>query len=298
MTYSALRIVQVGDAPDVLHPSIDENLQVIREANDGPLDQPFQVSMVSLRRKVGNNWVRETQTKDLSFQFWITGSRVILYCRNFDKGGGWSGWGLGGLAVAVTANAISKGMAANRRKGKALVGNIRYPWITKVGFSPRAGIGSRETIDIQYVDGTDPTKPECSLTIHLDNRTDANRVARFIADKVIAYRYADKGELAPESLAKFETLRTSGLRDAPDKGYVNFYVIPSSWKVPHGLDNAPDAPPAYPPVPPIATNTATAPDEPEAADKPETVSRCSACGSDYVGTRFCTDCGAEVALPV
>jgi hypothetical protein len=294
MTYSALRVVQVGDAADVLHPSIDENLQIIPEANDGALNEPFQVSMVSLRRKVGNSWVRETQTKDISFQFWITGSRVLLYCRNFDKGGGWRGWGLGGLAVAVTANAISKGMAANRRKGKALVGNIRYPWITKVGFSPRNGVGTRETIDIQYIDGTDATKPECSLTIHLDNRTDANRVARFIVDKIIAYRYADKGELAPETLAKFEALRASGLRDAPDKGYVNFYLIPSSWKVPHGLDNAPDTVPAYPPVSP---DTAAVPAQLESPDKPEKVTSCAVCGSEYVGTRFCTDCGAELTIP-
>jgi hypothetical protein len=275
MTYSPLAIVQVGDAPDLLHPSIDENLQIIRDGNDGPFDQPFQVSKVSIRRKMGNNWVTETQTKDISFQLWITGTRVILYCRNFDKGGGWRGWGLGGLAVAVTANAISKGMAANRRRGRALVGNIRYPWITKVGFSPRSGIGSRETIDIQYIDGTDSTKPECSLTIHLDNRTDANRVARFIADKVIAYRYADKGELTPELFAKFETLRTSGLREAPERGYVNFYLIPTSWNVPHGLDNAPDDVPPFP------------------APGPASIAHCTACGSEFLGARFCTDCGAE-----
>lgn len=278
MTYNALAVVQVGDAPDVLHPSINDALQIIPELADGPLDTPFQVSMVSVRRKVGNAWVSQTRTQDISFQMWVTGSRVLLYCRNFDKGGGWTGWGLGGLAVAVTANAISKGMAANRRKGKALVGNIRYPWITRVSFSPRNGFGTRETVELEYMDGTDPTKPACSVTIHLDNRTDANRVARHIVDKIIAYRYANGETLNDDELAKFENLRTSGLLATPDKGFMSVYNLPTSWKVPGGVGDPPKSMPPFP-----AQGASLAP-----------AKFCISCGSVFLGSAYCTDCGAPL----
>lgn len=278
MTYNALAVVQVGDAPDVLHPSINDALQIIPEPADGPLDTPFQVSMVSVRRKVGNAWVSQTRTQDISFQMWVTGSRVLLYCRNFDKGGGWTGWGLGGLAVAVTANAISKGMAANRRKGKALVGNIRYPWITRVSFSPRNGFGTRETVELEYVDGTDPTKPACSVTIHLDNRTDANRVARHIVDKIIAYRYANGETLNDDELGKFENLRASGLLATPDKGFMSVYNLPTSWKVPGGVGDSPRSMPPFP-----AQGAPLAP-----------AKFCISCGSVFLGSVYCTDCGAPL----
>jgi hypothetical protein len=223
------------------------------------------------------------RTKEISFQVWVTGSRVLLYCRNFDKGGGWSGWGLGGLAVAVTANAISKGMAANRRKGKALVGNIRYPWITRVSFAPRNGYGTRETVELEYVDGTDATKPACSLTIHLDNRTDANRVARHIVDKVIAYRYASGEPMSDEQLAKFEKLRTSGLMTPPQKGFMSIYNLPTSFKVPNGVSDPPLSMPAFPP------NAGSA------VSAKASSSFCTSCGSTYLGSSFCTDCGAPIA---
>jgi hypothetical protein len=196
-------------------------------------------------------------------------------------------------------------MAANRRKGKALVGNIRYPWITRVAFAPRNGYATRETVQIEYVDGLDSTKPACSLTIHLDNRTDANRVARHIIDKVIAYRYATGGPLSEEFLERYETLRTSGLMAAPQKGFMSIYNVPTSWKVPNGVDNPPTSMPPFPATRPAVsgdtstTANAVEPTQTEVAPEPlldaEPVARvCTSCGSAFVGTAFCTDCGAPL----
>jgi hypothetical protein len=291
MSYNAMSIVQTGAAATVLYPSIDDDRQIIPEPLDGQFDPPFQVSMVSVRRKVGNKWVSELQTKDLSFQVWITGSRVLLYCRNFDKGATWVGFNLSGLAVAAVGTAISKGMAAGRRRGKALVGNIRYPWITKVGFAPRAGMGTRETVTIHYIDGTDPTKPECSLTIHLANHVDANRTARHIVERIIAYRYAERDAMDDDEVAKFEALRTSGLKAPAQKGYVAHYVLPTSWPVPNGLSKAPDTVPAFPATVPAP---ASPPTEPPVIVVTGTY--CTMCGSEFLGSAFCTDCGAPVAV--
>jgi hypothetical protein len=299
MAFNALAVVQVGEDPGVRHPSIDANLQIVPEALDGPFAAPIQVSMASVRRKVGNNWVTQLRTTKLSLQLWVTGSRVIIYCRNYDKGAKWIGFDLGGLAVAAAATAISAGMAANRRKGKALAGNVRYPWITKVGFAPR-GHGDPEMIDIHYVDGTDPTKPECSLTLHLDNRVNANALARHIIDRVIAYRYSSGEELSDEVVEKFETLRTSGLRDLPEKGYLKYYSVPTWWHVPGGMGTMPDAIPSLPPGPRVHTTTVMAIDIVPPALEPalvlEGAAICAGCGSSELGTAFCSDCGQPIAV--
>ncbi|HEX4443168.1 MAG TPA: hypothetical protein VHZ81_06325 [Galbitalea sp.] len=301
MTYNAVRIVETGEQPSALFPSIDELLRIIPEPADGPLGAPLQATSVSVQRKVGNSWVNQLRASDISLELWPTGSRLLVYCRKYNKSGGWVGFSLGGLAVAVAANAISAGISAGQRRGKALVGGIRYPWIRSVSFAPRNGYKTRETLEIGYVDGTDPTKPACSITFHLPNHVEANRIARHLADKVIAYRYASGLPIADDALARYENLRTSGLMGPPKKGFLHIYRIPTSFAVPGGVEVLPSTPPPFPATQrePGATVSALAVGSTDVsgatasnpADEPAT---CFRCGSSYVGSAFCTDCGAAL----
>jgi hypothetical protein len=242
-------------------------------------------------------------TSDIKLQAWISASRVVIYCRNYDKGGGWTGSGVGGIAVALTANAISKAMAANRRKGKALVGHLRFPWISAVSFSRRQGWGSEESIRLSYVDGSETTNPACDITLVLARHVDANRIARDIADRIIAYRYASGESMTAEELEGFEALRTGGPIAAPQKGYLAKYAIPTSFRVPGGLQWVPEEPPTSPAGEPSqrlrdsAAAAETAPPSLDAAPASGAVrmDACHACGSIYVGRAYCTDCGAKVA---
>lgn len=300
MTYNVLAVCENGEENFPVYPALNDDIQVMAEALDGGFGQPVQVSRVVIRRKVGNSYTTVTETKDLSFQVWITASRVIVYCKKFEKGGGWVGWGLGGLAVAVVANSVSHAMAANRRKGKALVGNIRYPWISSVMFSPRAGFGTENDVRIAFVDGTDDSRPDCDITFTIERHNDANRLARHIVDRTIAYRYSTGEEMDADELRRFEELRTSGLAAAPAKGRLTSYKIPSSWRVPLGLTTVPGAPPPFPPGPPGSatslTTQETGSDAPPAIPAATRAAFCEMCGSIELGENFCTDCGARVAV--
>jgi hypothetical protein len=229
------------------------------------------------------------------------------------------GWGVGGLAVAIVANSVSHAIAASRRKGKALVGHMRYPWVESVMFSPRTGYGTENNVRIAFVDGTDDSRPECDITFYIERHRDANQLARHIVDRVIAYRYASGEEMDADELARFEALRLSGLTAAPAKGYLSSYKIPTSWRVPIGLTTVPGAAPSFPPGAPgseLATveaapqasdiSVADAPISVVMADTPEpptpaltangVASFCDTCGSPELGDNFCTDCGAPVAV--
>jgi hypothetical protein len=62
----------------------------------------------------------------------ITDRRIAFMTTQFAKGGGWGGFGLVGMTVAVTANAVSKHRAAKRAAGKVLIGQLRYEWLKAV----------------------------------------------------------------------------------------------------------------------------------------------------------------------
>jgi hypothetical protein len=291
MTYDVLSVCENGDENFPLYPALNDDILIIPEASDGPLGQALRVTKVIVRRKVGNSYKKVTETNDIAFDVWITNSRVILYCKKFEKGGGWVGWGLGGLAVAVVANSVSMAVAASRRKGKALVGNVRYPWISSVMFAPRSGFGTEEQLRLCFVDGTDSSRPECDVTLYLARGSDSNRLARAIVDRIISARYASGEEMDADELARFEALRTSGLASPPQKGSLAPYKIPTSWNVPGGLRTSSDSPPAptvVPVVPVSEVPLTLAPTTPAAAKF------CEGCGSVELGANFCTDCGAAI----
>ena len=302
MTYNVLAVCENGEETFPLYPVLNDDILVTGEALDGGFGEPIQVSRVVIRRRVGNGYKTVMETKDLAFQVWITASRVVFYCKKFEKGGGWVGWGLGGLAVAVVANSVSHAITANRRKGKALVGNLRYPWISNDMFSPRAGFGTENDVRIAFVDGTEDSRPECDITFSIERYNDANRVARHIVDRIIAYRFASGEKMDADEQRQFEELRTSGLAAAPQKGRLTSYRIPSSWRVPLGMTKTPSTVPAFPPGPYSAPVGAAAVAGESAAlegsvtpvaQRPEF---CESCGSAELGENFCTECGAPIAL--
>ena len=312
-----LAVCENGEENFPIYPTLNDDLLVMGEPLDGGFGETIQVSRVVVRRKVGNNFKTVMETKDLSFQVWVTASRVIFYCKKFEKGGRWVGFGLGGLAVAVVANSVSAAIAANRRKGKALVGNIRYPWVSSVMFSPRSGFGSENDLRIAFVDGTEDSRPDCDITFSIERQRDANRLARHITDRVIAYRYASGEEIDADELGRFEALRSSGLAAVPEKGRLSSYKFPSSWRVPIGMTKVPDAPPTLPPVAPVirvegsiavesvpvelvpaAIGGVARPTPPQPNPSTARPFFCEACGSVELGENFCTDCGARVALGI
>jgi hypothetical protein len=75
----------------------------------------------------------------------ITDRRLAFMTTQFDKGGGWVGFGAAGLAVAVTANAVSRSRAAKRSAGKVAIGQVRHEWLTSIGLRYRKPVFGLDT---------------------------------------------------------------------------------------------------------------------------------------------------------
>lgn len=103
------------------------------EAGDGATPQTFTTKSAVVSQQSGSGWTQLKRLKDIPFTVVVTQSRTVIYCEKFTKGGGWVGFGAGGLAVALVANAVSHARAAARRRGKLLIAQVRHEWLAGVG---------------------------------------------------------------------------------------------------------------------------------------------------------------------
>ena len=139
-----LTIVDETHDDPTLYPVLsgpDAALPVEWEESDGPQPASFRCGELAISQRTTAGWTQTSKLAAVTFEVLITGGRVVIYCEKFTKGGGWRGFGIGGLAFAAVANTVSHARAAARRRGKLLVAHVRYPWLVEVNVLPPARKG-------------------------------------------------------------------------------------------------------------------------------------------------------------
>jgi hypothetical protein len=150
--YTICVIREVADAPTdleegLIYPvAVDQRDTVAVEPRDGAEIRRAKCTAIEVAL-VGNDRPLLRAT-DISAEVMLTQARITIASSKFDKGGGWRGWGIGGLALSVPLNAASHAFAARRRRGKMLVGQVRFPWVDAVYAQSRLGFGGREKLRV------------------------------------------------------------------------------------------------------------------------------------------------------
>ena len=133
MSYDILTI-RTADANDgYVYPIFGEDDLIEFEDLDGQNVQTIDVHAIDGRQGAR----RIAHLQKISATVYITDARVAVACVKYDKGGGFTGFSAGAMATAMAINAVSKARASRRRKGKMLLGHVRYEWLHQVGFSPK-----------------------------------------------------------------------------------------------------------------------------------------------------------------
>ncbi len=128
MGYSMLAIRSAEEEDGRLYPTVgDQQSPVTLEEWDGEI-QRLAGSALRVSEIVAGRLKTVVRVKDVKLDLLITDSRFAIACSKYEKGGGWWGVGGGGVLFAVAANGVSKVRAAHRRRGKMLLGHVRYPW--------------------------------------------------------------------------------------------------------------------------------------------------------------------------
>jgi hypothetical protein len=206
----------------LLHPVPgDKANEILLEARDGNNVKVICAKRLKLKR--GEH--TELDLSDIRIDVYITDARVALACSKYDKGGGWSGFGAGAF-VAVALNAGSKALATRRRRGKMLVGQVRYAWLAGSGSSSKTGWLSEE----QLVLTARTEGGFSSLTLTLPKDVDAASVAAEVARRSASHRLSCEPTLADDERASLERL-AGAERLGPAKGKIRNHVFPTSWHV-------------------------------------------------------------------
>lgn len=118
----------------------------------------------------------------------ITEGRLAVACSKYDKGSTYVGWGGIGLLVAVGATSVSKARAAGRRRGKMLVGHVRYDWLKLIEVKGYMGGYMGGYIVAVLSDPTSANAPELFLRLNFGRQTDVLSVARNVIRSAAVYR--------------------------------------------------------------------------------------------------------------
>ena len=244
---------------------------------------------------------------DIRVEVWITDARVALACSTYDKGGTWYG---GVTALALTAG--ERAVAAVRRRGKMLVGQVRYPWISRVGSTAKFGWLTDERVILRF---KDPDGDVWELYLTLPKRSDAAELAAEVARRAAAYRLSSDPDPQSNTIAALQELLGAERRpgDPANKNVIKFHVFPTFFAV--GETSARFLPlgasrdrlrQAHVDVVAAGITSPVVTSPPRLAGPPgnATASRgpvparnfCAACGAALSGTRFCTACGREIRL--
>lgn len=162
----------------------------------------------------------------------LRGYRLTIACSKYEQGGGWKPWSLGAVPVALLANALSKARVARRRRGKMLVGHVRYPWVSSVGVHTANRRRGSDSLRIVLRDPGRAAERSLILSIAVPRGHLAAERACQLAGAVAHHRldHAD-GQLDEASTAGLQEL-LEPQQLAPSPRQVQAYVFPAGGDSP------------------------------------------------------------------
>ena len=187
--YRAVNVMEYGSHGwSYVYPNIDENGRILADAADHGIGTPVTVKTITVKKlpKGAKSYEQSIRAQDIYMELYVTDARIIFLCDKYDKGGSW----YGGL-TALALNAVERGVASARTKGKTLAGHIRYEWLKYVMYVRKTGVLSDEQMRFVYKDRAGTS---WQIDVVLDKRVDSSMVANDIMHRAAALRKAMRDE--------------------------------------------------------------------------------------------------------
>jgi hypothetical protein len=204
---------------------LDQTDMIAVESRDGRKIKSADCVAIALRVNGARRPI--AVLRDIRAQLMLTDARLTIACSKFDKGGGW--WGMGGGALlAIPLNVGSHALAAHRRRGKMLVGQVRYPWLHSVYAQNRVGWGGAEVLRV-FANAGGNGLFQLDLTFPKD--VDATAIATELIRRAAAFRLEhDEDVGSPEDHRRLQELSTAArLVDVKGSGQMTGHTLPKAW---------------------------------------------------------------------
>ena len=241
MPFNIITIREAEDqGPDDLYPIVGDEHLIRLDPEELPA-QRYTAKAIIAKEWTGRRMLSIGRVEDSHIEMYVTDCRMAVASEKFLKGGTWIGFGAGGIAVAMTATAVSKIRARVRRRGKMLVGQVRYPWLKQIGFRPRRALRNDGQVRFIIEDGTQAGRRTVVLDVGLTSNYDPREVATRILRRAVQYRLAhDVGTASSEVQAAFMALSDPPHLDDPLPGRFALYTLPTY--LPVGSDTVLNSP--------------------------------------------------------
>ena len=225
MAYDIMTVRTAEACDGRLYPVLGDGPNLVEFEPDDRQISPLYARSIIVRLRDGSSLRDILRVQDIQAQVLISDARVIVACEKYTKeGGGWIGFGGAGVAIALTANAVGKARAAHRRKGKALVGHVRYRWLRSVGCTLHH---DRNTSGFVRIGLTDFEKRTLFLDLGLAKGVDPALVAQDIAHRTARYRLEHDGAgMTGEVYGTYTALSNAGPLQ-PNTAKYMFYEMPT-----------------------------------------------------------------------
>ena len=220
MTFSVLAVRTGEEAESELYPEPSDLSDTVEgEAGDGTQPSLHEAIGLALVSFASGRPKQVAQFTDLSATCVVTDCRVTVACSKYDKGSKRTGFGVSSMAIAVTANAVSKARAKRRSKGRMLVGHVRHQWLGQIEATDRSGLFGKNRLDLFLGDPTTTEAELLVLSVILGKRESASSMAADIARRAARYKAAHvadqasrPGLLAYAQQATYETIHGGARR--------------------------------------------------------------------------------------
>ncbi|MEV6843944.1 hypothetical protein [Actinoplanes sp. NPDC051411] len=210
----------------------------------------------------------------------VTDRRLVLGCREFDRGSSWTGFGAAAFVVAAGATAISRARARRATAGHCLALQWRHEWPTAVAYlAGEPGWLSGLPAERIVVIAEQPGARWRLIFGHRDDR-DTRGGAERVLSAIVGARLGEAGSLEPAERAALRRLASDPRLRGP-AGESTAVLVPGGhaigWR-PAGGTLTPVAPP------PAGSRAACADESCEAYDLPTPLAVCDMCGHSTVFT--------------
>jgi hypothetical protein len=228
-----LLAVRTGEEPaDTRYPEPGDEPDTIElEPADGSDPLTFTTGELNLRHMPsGSKISRISRIKDIKAQVFVTEARVAVACSKYDKGGGFHAFNIAALPLSVGLNTVSKVRASRRRKGKMLVGHIRYESLLSVGYINKSGLQGGNRLRVATVDAT-TTGRAVILDINLPKQIDGQELSAKIAGLAANYQLDHNDTISEQTREHLEALRSPEALPGLPKAYATYLLIPPAGNI-------------------------------------------------------------------
>jgi hypothetical protein len=217
------------DADGLMYPvALDKPNAVALESADG--GDPYAITCTNFAMHTPGSVGPTMRIKDIRAAVLITETRLIFACSKYEKGGGWSGIGVGAL-LTIPANLGSKALAAHRRHGKMMVGHVRYPWINGVFAKNKIGWKAHKALSLTIKSGGQLWQLDFTLPHDADSPAVARLLVRHAAEFRLAHEVRGESEDVVSKREKLLELAEQPVLRPVNGNALEGVLFPTHWSI-------------------------------------------------------------------